>query len=197
MKKKAVIVVLTAMLVGIGGYGVTNARANTANGTSTQGIDTDTEETSVDTETKAVTYESAYYLARIPAGWTVVDHGNGKLTFSKDIQEICTIEVSDGWSDCTSTSKIIEDYFGMHASVSGEVEEDEVNGWKRAKAVISIEQSAAEQEKAKQESAQTDELHYIYTDAKDTILDVRISNETHQDTELETFLDSIALPEME
>lgn len=116
------------------------------------------------------------YSIKVPKNWTLKSVNDYESDCYIDGKKKAVITVINNCNYSSTTASIVTNLLGMHAIITGK-EEMQKQGYKLTKANITYEQSAAEQIKHK--SAPSAELHYFYTNNKNTLIDFAIC-----DTEL-------------
>lgn len=140
---------------------------------------------------ESVSYQKKDYTVDIPAFWKVSEMNDYITTFYSNDKMIGSIEVNPECDYCATTSSIIENFFGMHGYVKGDIIEKNKDDYKIIKVLIGYEKSAAENIMSGTEYP--DELHYLYTNENNKLIDLFLDSSQLSEKEMDEISNSLVL----
>ena len=134
-------------------------------------------------------YNHKYYSITIPKNFSVKEVDDYDTRLYLDEKYVGSMSVNPECRYCTSIDSIVTNWYGMKAYVKGTPVEEQVDEYKLVKLTIAYEQSAAEVENG--DSPSSDEVHYLYTDYENYILDLSFNSSYVSEDELNSIVRSV------
>lgn len=144
-----------------------------------------------DRKTSNNTYKNEYYSVSLPEKLTADEIYDYSTNLYLDKELVGYIEVNTPCTFCSSIDSIVANYFGMEITIKEKSDEQTLGEYKLVKVKIAFEQSAAEQ--ANGETPAEDEVHYIYTNYKNTFIDLYLNPSYVSEDKIKSMIDSFKI----
>ncbi len=136
-------------------------------------------------------YNGKYFSVTIPKSFSIEKTDDYDTSIYLNEKYVGSISINPNCNYCSSLDSIVANWFGMNAYVKGTPNEEKVGDYKLVKLTIAYEQSAAEIENG--DSPVSDEIHYLYTNNKNKILDLSLDSSYISEEDINTIVRSVSM----
>lgn len=136
-------------------------------------------------------YNDKYYSVTIPKSFSIEKMDDYDASIFLNDKYVGSISINPNCHYCSTLDSIVANWFGMKAYVKGTPVEENVGDYNLVKLTIAYEQSAAEV--ANGETPSSDEIHYIYTNYKNKLLDMSFDSSSVSEDDINSMVRSVTM----
>ena len=136
-------------------------------------------------------YDNPYYSITLPKNLSIneINETEAAIFLKKD--KVGSISFNPRCNYCATLESIVTNWFGMHAYIKESSKEQKLGNYNRVKVKIAYEQSPSEVEK--KVPPMEDEIHYIYTDNVNLLIDLSLDTKVLSEEEIKLIVEALKI----